>query len=149
MKTALALAVVVVLAICSPLMAGPSQEEVFRSINQNVGQTTDPRKFFAALVALAGVMMLLAVLTQRRKRQAVPRAMNHHGKLLKEMARALHLRSSELRQLKMLAEEQSLSSPLTLLLCPSVLAQAVKQKRKGRLDRRAMMQIMRRIAPHG
>jgi hypothetical protein len=137
-----------VLAMSSALLAQPTQEEVFRSIHQNVGQTTDPRKFFAALLALAGVMVLLAVLSQRKKRQATPRTLNHHGKLLKEICGAVHLRPAEMRQLKLLAEEQSLTSPLTLLLCPSLLAKAVKEQQAGKLDRKVIAQVARKLGQH-
>jgi len=49
-----------------------------------------------------------------------------------------------LRQLKALAEEQGLSSPLALLLCPSVFAKAVRG-RSGELGKRIVAQVARKL----
>ena len=46
--------------------------------------------------------------------------------------------------LKLLAEEQNLSSPLTLLLCPSILAKAVKE-RSGKVDRKAILSVAKKL----
>ena len=65
---------------------------------------------------------------QRSKREISPKPLQHHGKLIKEVTRGLSLRPAEIKQLRILAEEmrgpggESLSSPLSLLLLPSVLA---------------------------
>jgi len=56
----------------------------------------------------------------------------------------INLRPSEVRQLKVLAEEQQVSSPLTLLLCPSVLAKAVKHQ-SGKVDTRVIAQVARKM----
>ena len=61
------------------------------------------------------------------RRRRTPKALNHHGKLLKELAAAVSLKPAEVKQLKLLADEQKLSNPLTLILCPSILAKAVKR----------------------
>ena len=82
--------------------------------------------------------------SDRRKREAAPKALNHQGKLLKELAAAISLRQPELKQLKMLADEQNVLSPMTLILCPSVLATAVKQS-AGKVDRQTILQIARKL----
>ena len=43
-----------------------------------------------------------------------------------------------------LADEQQLSSPLTLLLCPSQLTKAVKES-GGRIDKRAIVGIAKKL----
>jgi hypothetical protein len=54
---------------------------------------------------------------------------NHHGKLLKEIAKSAHLRPREVKRLKILADDvgrrrgEPLASPLVLLLCPSLMKQ--------------------------
>src|SRR4051812_29702261 len=68
----------------SSLLATPTQEEVFKSINENVGQSTEPGKFMALIFGAAGVVILLVLFSQRRKRDVAPRSLNHQGKLLKE-----------------------------------------------------------------
>jgi len=82
--------------------------------------------------------------SHRRKRDLSPRSLNHQGKLLKEVMKRINLKPSEVRQLKTLAEEQSVSSPLTLLLCPSVLAKAVKHQ-SGKVDARVIAQVARKM----
>jgi hypothetical protein len=121
-----------------------TQEEVFKSISDNVGSTTDPKKFFAFFAGAAGLVILIAVLSQRKKRQVMPKKLNHQGKLLKEVLAQIDLRPVELKQLKMLAEAQGVSSPLTLLLCPSVLAKAVKE-RTTKVDRKVLIGIAKKL----
>ncbi len=58
--------------------------------------------------------------------------------------RTVDLRPAEVKQLKMLADDQNVSSPLTLLLCPSVLAKAVKAK-PGKVDRKIMIAVARKL----
>ena len=128
----------------SSLLATPTQEEVFKSINENVGEATDPGKFMALIFGAAGVVILLVLFSQRRKRDVSPRSLNHQGKLLKEVVKRVNLKPSEVRQLKLLAEEQQVSSPLTLLLCPSVLAKAVKHQ-SGKVDTRVIAQVARKM----
>lgn len=132
------------LLICSSALAAATQEEVFKSIQDNVGSSTDPKKFFAFLAGVAGLIILLAVLSNRKKREITPNVLNHQGKLLKEIMRKVDLRPAELRQLKLLAESQKVTSPLTLLLCPSVLAKAVKE-RGGKVDRKLVLSLARKL----
>ena len=130
--------------ICSPISATPTQQEVFRSIQDNVGSSTDPKKFFAFLAAVVALVLLLAVLSKRKQRQVTPKTLNHHGKLLKEILRQIDLRPAEVRQLRTLADAQNVSSPITLLLCPSVLAKAVKE-RTGKVDRKVLMSVAKKL----
>ena len=127
-------------------LAQPTQGEVFRSIGENIdGQTRDSGRTMALVAAAGGLALLLVVLSQVRKREVAPKALNHHGKLLREVARNLDLRKSELRQLKLLADERGISSPLTLLLCPSLLSQAAAETRDGRVDSRAVSAVLHQL----
>ena len=130
--------------LCATSVAAPTQQEVFKSIQDNVGSTTDPKKFFAFLIGVVALGILLTVLSKRKQRQVTPKVLNHQGKLLKEVVRQIDLRPAELRQLKTLADSQDVSSPLTLLICPSVLAQAVKD-RPGKVDRKVMMAVAKKL----
>ena len=117
------------------MLAAPSQEEVLRSISENVDATVDPTRVLAFLVLAAAVVLLLVVLGHYRKRQVVPKPLNHHGTLLKEVKKASGLRPAELKRLKALAEragpgDQPLESPLTLLLCPSLMKRATAETKR-------------------
>lgn len=135
-------------------VAVPTQEEVFRSIEQNVDSTPDDgspsNKPMLFLCIGGGVVILLAIFSQRQKREAVPRAINHQGKLIKEVARGLGVRPREMKQLKSLADQTMLpgggtvSSPLTLMLCPSQLAKAAQNPRI-KADRRVLQQVLRKM----
>src|SRR5687768_7170852 len=107
-------------------------------------QAGDPSKLLALLAAAGGLAVLLVALGYRRQREVSPKGLNHRGKLLKEMCKAIPLKPSEVRQLKLLAEHQDLSSPLTLLLCPSLLARAAQQH-PGRVDHAAVAAIARKL----
>ncbi len=132
--------------------AAPSQEDVFKSISENVSESpADWSKFLPFLLAAIGLVILLSLFSQRRKRVVTPKALNHPGKLMKEVTRNIPIRASELKQLKLLAEDAGtptpVQSPLTLLLCPSVLARAIqhRQQRRAKIDRKAVVALARRV----
>jgi hypothetical protein len=109
-------------------LAGNTQADVLRSINQNVGKQVDPSKLLAVLLSIVALIVVVAVVNYRRKRVIVPKPLNHPGKLVKQIARAIDLKPAELKQLRVLAEARELSSPLVLLLCPSLLRKDPPQK---------------------
>ena len=125
--------------------AAPTNEQFFKSVRENIDQPVDPTKFVAIALVVVGLVLLL-VLFNRKKEQRVakPKVLNHPGKLLKEVASAVHLKPAEVKQLKLLAEGQGVSSPLTLLLCPSVFAKAVRAK-TSKVDRRVLAQLAKKL----
>jgi hypothetical protein len=125
-------------------MGNPTQEDVFRSLNQNMNTPVDMSRAVPYLLAALGVIILAFIINHHRQRQNSPRSLNHAGKLTKELAKRLSLRSVELRQLKLLAEEQQLEFPLTLILCPSVLGKAIRAP-SARVDRAVVKQIVQRL----
>jgi hypothetical protein len=126
----------------SGVLATPTQQEVFKS--DNVGQKTDSGHFLAVLLAIAAVAVFIGIFSKRERKAAVPRALNHQGKLIKEIMKGVHLRPAEVRQLRTLADAQDLENPLTLLLCPSVLEKAIKERPKL-IERKVMLQITRKM----
>jgi hypothetical protein len=114
--------------LCSSLILHTSsssfastQAEVLKSINENVGKEVDPSKLLAVFISIIGLIVVIALVNHRRKRVIVPKPLNHPGKLVKQVAKAIDLKPGELKQLKTLAEAREVSSPLLLLLCPSLL----------------------------
>jgi hypothetical protein len=143
-RTGAAMGSAVIFASFSIAGANPTQDEVFRSINENVGSTVDFSKAVPYLLATVAVIIMVALYNNYRKRQTFPRQLNHAGKLTKELCRNINLRSAELKQLKLLAEEQELEHPLTLILCPSVLGKAIRSP-SARVDRAMVKQIVQRL----
>ncbi len=131
------------------MLLSPTQEDVFRSIQNSVDEPSSSGKVLPFLMAGAAVIILLALFTQRRNREFSPKPLNHQGKLLKEVLRIVPLRSAEVKQLKLLAETNRGSvtgpiSPLTLLLCPSLLARSIRNRPvKG--DPKALAQLAKRV----
>lgn len=125
------------------LLAKPSLEEVFKSTSENMGSSADPKAIYAFLLGGAALVLLLVLISSRKKREAAPRAVNHHGKLLKEILRRIPLKGGEVKQLKVIAGEQGLSSPLLLVLCPSLLAKGVAAKTKA--DKRVILRVARKM----
>ena len=117
-------------AFCTSASAAPSQQDVFKSIESNVGETGDPRRIIAVICGVIAVIVVLVLLNRRQRERAAPKALNHQGKLIKEVLKQVRVKPAEMRRLKTLAQEQS-CSPLTLLLCPSVLARAMKERKQG------------------
>ncbi|MGD0463064.1 MAG: hypothetical protein ABSB74_11320 [Tepidisphaeraceae bacterium] len=124
--------------------ANPTQEDFFRSLNQNINAPSDLSKAVPYLLVILGVIILVVLFNQYRRRQTSARALNHSGKLTRELARRLSLQGVELRQLKLLAEEQQIEHPLTLILCPSVLGKAIRAP-SARVDRGIVRQIVQRL----
>jgi hypothetical protein len=119
------------------------QEDVFKSISKNVSGETDPTVLYAVLLTMAAVIVVLVLVNALRKREARPKSVNHQGKLVKEMLRRLPLRKGELRALRAIAAEQGCESPLTLLLCPSLLAKGINAR--GKADRRSAMTVAKKV----
>jgi hypothetical protein len=106
--------------------ASPTQEEVFRSIQNSENESVDGGKVLAVLAVGVGLAIVLTLFSRRQKREAAPKALNHQGKLMREMMKTAGLKANEIRQLKALADEitaggETLDNPLTLMLCPSLL----------------------------
>ena len=137
-------------AFATVSMATPTQEEVFKSISQNVSESDGSGRMLLAFIATgAAVLILLTLFSARRTRQATPKALNHAGKLLKEISKNIPLRPVEMKQLKLLAEGErnagmSVESPLVFLLCPSALAAAMRSNRV-KVDRKVMAGLARKL----
>ena len=79
----------------------------------------------------------------------LPKAVNHAGKLLKELQKAVGIRPAEVKQLRILADASDdqgtpLDNPLVLLLCPSLLAKTMRGN-PPRVDRKIVGGIAKRL----
>jgi len=142
-KTILATVGLLTGLIASTLHAAPTQEDVFKSISDNMSQRQDTGQFLAVMAAIAGAAVLFAVISKHRQRDTGAKALNHQGKLLKEVLRSTNLRPAEARLLKSLGESQSLDNGLVMLLCPSVLEKALREK-NGKVERKVAVQLARK-----
>lgn len=134
--------------------AQPTQEDVFRSIQDNVaGKPADTGPLLMVFALGAAVVLLVVVVNQRRQRRAVASPpLNNAGRLAKEVTRNLPLRAAEMRQLKALADQsrttdEPVSSPLTFLLCPSLLEKAAEGQSKpaSASQRKALAHLGRKL----
>jgi hypothetical protein len=124
--------------------ATPTQEEVFQSINDNVRSTADFTKAVPYMLVGAGIFILCLLFNYHLKHRKVPRKAYNPARLSRELCRRISLRSVELKQLKILAEEQELEYPLTLILCPSLLGKAIRSQ-NVRVDRAVVKQLVQRL----
>lgn len=132
------------LLLTATVLGAPTQEDVFKSIQDSVGDTVDPNKFFAMLLGIAGICIIIALLSRKQKREIAPKALNHPGKLIKEAVKQIQLKPAEVKQLRTLAEVQGVTNPLTLLLCPSVLGKAIKSH-PAKVDRAVITALAKRL----
>lgn len=112
------------------LLAQVKLEDVFKSTQENIGRDPSSGRLLGVLLGTIAIVLLLVLLQHRLKRNATPKKVNHQGKLLKEVLQTVPLKNPELKQLKDLAERQGCSSPLTLLLCPSLLAKGMEASKR-------------------
>jgi hypothetical protein len=146
----LLLAVGINLAVARIAAAAPTQQDIFKSIQDNVSEKSDPRWMIFIIAAGAAVLMVLALLGMRNQRGATPKTLNHQGKLLREIRRHVAIKSSEMKQLKLMVDQvktpdgKPLVSPITLLLCPSLLVKSAQVK-SARINRRVLGGLVRKL----
>jgi hypothetical protein len=108
---------------------------VFKSISESVGARGDSGKALMLLLAAGLLVLVLVVIGNRRKREAIPKALNHPGQLNREIVKGVELKGQQMKRLKEMAaalrEKDGivLENPLVLLLCPSLLAKAMEAER--------------------
>ncbi len=134
----------VVFGTAASVLAMPTQEEVFQSTKQNMDSTVDIGKAVPYLLAGTALAILWGLYNYRRKRRTTPGKLNSPGRLTREVCRRISLRSVELKQLKLLAEEQEVEYPLTLILCPSLLGKAIRSP-GPQVDRAVVKEIVQRL----
>ena len=127
---------------------------MFRSISEDSSRPQAGGNATALLLCTAGGLILLLLLgTRAGRRAAAPQPLNHPRKLIREVLKAVPLRRAELKQLRLLADAAgsgpgagggAVQSPLTLLLCPSVLARALKNG-PAKVDRAVIARIVRKM----
>lgn len=129
--------------------AAPTQEEFFKSMQTSVDNASDGSGVVLWMIAGAlGLVVLVYVIGNRQRGHVVkPKVLNHSRKLLREVARDAQIKGWELKELKAAVDDGVCSSPLTLLICPSLLAKAVTEPAPGaKANRRALAQIARKLA---
>lgn len=121
MKIWLIAAIWLCASLPSMVRAAPTMDQITQSFNQNMDQEPDYSKMIPWIFGLAGAVLVVVYFRQRQKQAANPKALNHPGKLLREVAKIAEINAEELRRLKAVAVEKELTSPLVLLLCPSLM----------------------------
>lgn len=115
------------------VLADITQDQAMNSIRQTLGQRVDAGMFIWVGLLVVGIVGLIFYFNRRSNRDPSG-GINHPGKLVKEVSEAINLKPAELKKLKALAEHLNQNgkpvgkNPLVLLLCPSLLAKAMKKK---------------------
>ena len=122
-----------------PAHANPTAEDVFKSMQTNVqGSSTDNSKVLGFVLAAAGIVVLAVAINRvQGKREELPKALNHQGKLIRELMKSAGLKSAQIRQLKVLRDDlEARGKPVehlaTLLLCPSLIKKAREPARDSK-----------------
>ena len=139
-----ALIVCFVCGTAATALAMPTQEEVFQSTKQNMDSTVDISKVVPYLLAGISLAIMWGLYNHHRKRQTTPGKLNSPGRLSREVCRKISLRPVEIKQLKLLADEQEIEYPLTLILCPSLLGKAIRSP-GAQVDRAVVKEIVQRL----
>lgn len=151
MKSLLLAFLLAVMLIPLAVHGAPSQNDVFKSIQDSMGtpQEFDYRPVLL-LVAGGGLIVLLLAASSRRQQSArSPQPVNSSSRLMKEILREIPLKPAEMKQLKLLAgavknPTPDQTNPLVLLLCPSVMAKGL-QGAGNKIDRKTVAQIVRKL----
>jgi hypothetical protein len=120
-KTSCVPVLVLMLACAGAAHGTPTQEDIVKSFNENMSQPPDYGKLLPWFFAFCGAVAVIVYFNQRQKRQAIPMALNHPKKLIKEMVKGADIDPAEMKKMTQLARELDCESPLTLMLCPSLM----------------------------
>ncbi len=138
----------------APVSAAPTQDEVFKSISDNMGNSHDPgmgdKTIKGVLVGAVGLVVLLTFVGMRQRKPRSAKTLNHAGKLTKELLKKIPLRKAELKAIRTLAEvkvddARVVENPLVLMLCPSVLSRCAGKKGL-KIDKRVVESLIRKLA---
>jgi hypothetical protein len=143
-RTTTAVIACLVCGIAATAGAMPTQEEVFQSTKQNMDSTVDISKAVPYLLAGISLAIMWGLYNHHRKRRTTPGKLNSPGRLSREVCRRISLRPVEMKQLKLLADEQEIEYPLTLILCPSLLGKAIRTP-GAQVDRAVVKEIVQRL----
>jgi hypothetical protein len=127
-----------ILTSALPARANPTLEDVFKNTQNNMDDQVDGRKMLAFFLAAGAVVIMVVLINNRQQRPQRPKVLNHQNKLLRELMKSAGLKSSQVRQLKMLSADlrernQPVENLVTLLLCPSLIKKAREDDRpRGR-----------------
>src|SRR6476660_8787840 len=100
-------------------------EDVFKSTKESMNQEAGPERLIALGLGALAIVVLLIFLQYRRKAESMTKPVNNQNRLVRDMTRTLALKDAEMRPLQEMANEQNCSSPLVLLMCPSLMAKAL------------------------
>lgn len=111
------------------ILGAATPDQVFKSMGQTLDESVNPNHILLIVAALVALIALIAVLNRRSSPKSnKPKVVHNSAKLLRQIARQVGLKPRELKQLKALAEQENVQNPLVLLLCPSVLQAAMKNR---------------------
>lgn len=146
----------VLVAFLTPaLHAAPSQDDVFKSIQESMDKP-QPFDYRPVLMLMGGggvAVLLLLLVSRRQKGARSPQTLNSPARLMKQIMRDVSLNSGEIKQLKMMAAAVESPTaqeinPLVLLLCPSVMAKGL-HRAGSKVDRKAVATIVRKLRQTG
>jgi len=146
-------------------------QDYLKSLSDGVGGKVPPKKtaaaeeptasgsneeinsshFLAFLVLIVAVVLIVIWWGNREERPKKIKQVNHSRKLLRQISREMGLAGAEVKQLKLLADVherlsgKALQSPLTLLICPSILG-ATLQESDIKIDRAVVASLARRLS---
>jgi hypothetical protein len=155
----LSVVMVIVGAVCvaqTPLRAAPTQDEFFSSMRRATRESPPvpslpalpkpPAYATPLLLAAGGLLLLLVVIAVRRNRRASlpPQPLNSPRKLARELARRVPLKTREWRQVRAAAAHHGCASPVTPLVCPSLLLKASHDV-GAKVDAKVLADVARKL----
>ena len=117
------------------LLAATTADDVFKSMGDSLDSDVNPWHIAAIVGAVIALVVVLAFISRRGDQKAQAKPNNNLAKLNRQLARASGLKARELKQLKVLADQEQIANPLVLLLCPSVLKAAAARRQAARAER--------------
>jgi len=131
--------------VCATASASnPKLEEVFQSVQSSMGESVDPTRLFALVLAIIAVVTALIAVRRFSSQERSPSPLHSSKKLLNEVAKKTRVPKKSLRNLASLTEAQGFSSPLVVMLCPSVLTSLAKNA-QTKAQQQAILEVATEI----
>jgi len=114
------------------LLAATTADDVFKSMGDSLDSDINPWHVAAIIGGMMLLVILVIVLSRRGQGRDAGKSSGNITKLNRQLAKAAGLKAREMKQLKVLANQENIDNPLVLLLCPSVLKNAAAKRQAAR-----------------
>lgn len=123
----------------------PTLDQVFQSVQGSINEPADFTRLIAFGIFLLACGLAFWAVRSWMRRQTQPRQLNSAPKLAAAICKQTGISRDLLRRLEPLAEQQGVSDPLVVLICPSLLKTMAKTA-KTKAEKQAVLEAVKLLS---